>query len=400
MTISTTPKGLLLPTSKPIPGGSPGAAAIKMGQQQSTSQAKLVNAVGGRRQRGGAGKVVVPQMPVYYNETTGKGQGVNDTIAQNSGNSMQATQNAKYDHLATKGVNGGARRKTKKVSKRKTNRKVKKTNKKRKSRRRGGGIFDMFRSSSSPSSNSVNVANCDMNSFNSISDPKQKKKTYKKCCKNWFKKNADKATCKYMKETLKLIPDNKLKSDTSGFRMPKGKIQPAPRMLDSSQVVTQLGQNYPIQETQMITPMSNDAFDPGAMYYNRNQGPILNETSQFEGFSPENRLAVEKASRITNNQSYFNLNLGSKKACDPVVDQYINNVNGLNKDQANNTYNRCCTNFFGNAQNCNLLKNDLKPFNNYYNTPIVGISSQDVQNQDDDELLQNNDNVVSPDLTL
>ena len=123
-TVSTTPKGLVLPTSKPIPGGNPGAAAIQSSQDQAAQQVKMQkHLTGGKRQRGGIGKVVVPQMSLQYNQVSGKGQGVNDTIAQNAGHSMQASSNAQYDHLATKDVKGGSRRK------RKLSKKNKKTSK-------------------------------------------------------------------------------------------------------------------------------------------------------------------------------------------------------------------------------------------------------------------------------
>ena len=69
-------------------------------------------------------------------------------------------------------------------------------------------------------------------------------------------------------------------------------------------------------------------------------------------------------------------NFGSNKACDAVVDQYVNNVNPENFRQVEGTYKKCCTKYFGNAQSCNLLKEDLKPFDNYY-TPIVGVSNEE-----------------------
>ena len=111
--------------------------------------------------------------------------------------------------------------------------------------------------------------NCDIYSFSNMSDPKQKKKTYKKCCKNWFKKNANNGICNYMKDNLKNIPEHKFKQDTSGFIMPKEqilpkeRIQPKPRKLGEDSENIPLKPNYSVDETPLSSPQSDDKFDPG-----------------------------------------------------------------------------------------------------------------------------------------
>jgi hypothetical protein len=99
--------GLLLPTIKAPLAGSPGASAMAARNNQTQQQALLATAVGGRRKmkkgankKGGA--IIVPQM-------SGDTSGANAVIAQNAGNSVQATANAKYDATAMK--KGGTKRK-------------------------------------------------------------------------------------------------------------------------------------------------------------------------------------------------------------------------------------------------------------------------------------------------
>lgn len=104
--------GLLLPTIKAPLAGTPGASAIAARNNQTQQQALLATAVGGRRKmrrgvnkkgvnkKGGA--IIVPQM-------SGDTSGANAVIAQNAGNSVQATANAKYD--ATAMTKGGTKRK-------------------------------------------------------------------------------------------------------------------------------------------------------------------------------------------------------------------------------------------------------------------------------------------------
>lgn len=104
---NNTVPGLLQPTMKAPLAGSPGASAMAARNNQTQQQAALANAVGGRRKmkrcankKGGA--ITVPQMP-------GDTSGANAVIAKNAGNSVQATENAKYDAAAMK--KGGTRRK-------------------------------------------------------------------------------------------------------------------------------------------------------------------------------------------------------------------------------------------------------------------------------------------------
>ena len=99
--------GLYLPTVSAPLAGSPGASAMMARSNQTQQQAALANAVGGRRKmRKGANKmggaITVPQMP-------GDTSGANAVAAQNTGNSVQAAANAKYDAAAM--TKGGTRRK-------------------------------------------------------------------------------------------------------------------------------------------------------------------------------------------------------------------------------------------------------------------------------------------------
>lgn len=112
MSQNQTVKGLVLPTAKSVPGGSPGAAAIQMQKNSVTSQAKLINAVGGTKKKyGGTAKIVIPQFTSTYKVQNGLSQTPNNTIAQNARASTQGTENAKYDKYATQ---TGGKRKTKK----------------------------------------------------------------------------------------------------------------------------------------------------------------------------------------------------------------------------------------------------------------------------------------------
>jgi len=107
MSNNTTVKGLILPTSKPIPGGSPSAAGIHAMKANATSATALRNgcdAGGGKGKRrfyGGTGKIVVPQHQMAYTVTNGTGQTPNNTTVQIAKNSTQGAENSKYDHYAT-----------------------------------------------------------------------------------------------------------------------------------------------------------------------------------------------------------------------------------------------------------------------------------------------------------
>ena len=393
MTISTTPKGLLLPTVKPVPGGSPGAAAIKIGQQQTTSQAKMVNAIGGRKksQRGGIGKVVVPQMSLNYYQTSGKGQGVNDTIAQNAGDSMQASQNAKYDHLATKGLKGGARRKTKKVIKRKTVKKRKTAIKKKivkkrktvKKRRMGGALFKDYSKRDS--------GECNIDDFKSIEDPKQQKKTYKKCCRNYgfFKTNADKNTCSIMGEQYDNIKQtekfkkNKLKNNDSGFRRPIGQQPPLQKFQENNE-------NNKINDSQskpttIPVGASVDTFESPDFDYDNMNNPII-RNGPIPDLSIENAAAIAKAKLLKKNNWRYRL-VSSSKECQDDVEKYIGNINHGNRDAAVETYNKCCIDIVGSDRHCNLLRDDLTKFDklNEEYPEIQGVSG-DSQNTIKDQI--------------
>jgi hypothetical protein len=135
--------------------------------------------------------------------------------------------------------------------------------------------------------------------------------------------------------------------------------------------------SYPSYQPQSQQPTSVNGFDPGEFTYNRKQSP---ETSQqFEGFSPANKAAIEKSSRIFKNKKSKGIfNFGSNKACNVDVDQYLNNVKSDNFNEAQGTYKKCCTNYFGNAKNCNLLKDDIKNFDKHYTQPVE-VSDEDME---------------------
>lgn len=112
---SNSVPGMMLPQQKPMLAGNPKDSAIAANNQAIGRQTDLIKATsGGRRHRrnkkykyGGA-DVTVPQMQVPYSTTGAGGQDPNSIIKQNSANSVQGTENAKYDNLARV---GGSRKK-------------------------------------------------------------------------------------------------------------------------------------------------------------------------------------------------------------------------------------------------------------------------------------------------
>lgn len=108
--------GLLLPTQKAMPAGTPGESVIT---QINASNQKLLalQSIGGsgrgkgrrlRKKYGGAtttGTIPVPQFNVSYTPQGGPGQDPNSIIKQNAGVGTQAAANAVYDKYATQ--NGG-----------------------------------------------------------------------------------------------------------------------------------------------------------------------------------------------------------------------------------------------------------------------------------------------------
>jgi len=99
---NTSVPGLLLPTQKAMPAGSPGASVI---QSMNQSNQKLLNLqkIGGkarklRKKRGGA--ITVPQFTMSYSPQGGTGQDPNSIITQNAGVGTQAAANSVYDNQA------------------------------------------------------------------------------------------------------------------------------------------------------------------------------------------------------------------------------------------------------------------------------------------------------------
>jgi hypothetical protein len=88
-----------------------GSARDSAIQQQAIMNQKqtLINQAGqGRKRRGGANQLAVPQFQMQYTPTGGPGTNPNDQIAQGSATYTQSNANSKFDNEATK--MGGRRR--------------------------------------------------------------------------------------------------------------------------------------------------------------------------------------------------------------------------------------------------------------------------------------------------
>jgi hypothetical protein len=116
--------GLMYPTQKGSVAGNPRDSALATTNNMNAKQNSINGLAGGRkRYMGGVGntKVIVPQFPSSYQETSGTGTGTNAQIAALSATSMQGTENAKYDANIKNGgtknggtKNGGTKNGTKK----------------------------------------------------------------------------------------------------------------------------------------------------------------------------------------------------------------------------------------------------------------------------------------------
>lgn len=108
---NTNVPGLLLPTQKAMPAGSPGASVIS---QMNASNQKLLSLqkIGGKRRklrkrRGGAAtaptantNITVPQFNLSYPPQGGPGQNPNSIIQQNASVGTQGAANSVYDNYA------------------------------------------------------------------------------------------------------------------------------------------------------------------------------------------------------------------------------------------------------------------------------------------------------------
>jgi len=101
--------GMIYPTMQGMPAGNPRDAAIANMNNAATIQAQANNAVGGKKRKGGAGAIAVPQFNMLYQPQGGPGTNPNDQIATNSQVSTQAAANAALDSGAFK--KGGRRTK-------------------------------------------------------------------------------------------------------------------------------------------------------------------------------------------------------------------------------------------------------------------------------------------------
>jgi hypothetical protein len=148
---NTSVPGLLLPTQKAMPAGSPGASVI---QSVNQSNQKLLNLqkIGGkarklRKKRGGA--ITVPQFTMSYSPQGGTGQDPNSIISQNAGVGTQAAANSVYDNQAKQMgghynmntnpyqwgcYSGGKKKRTKRTTRTRKTRKSRKSRKSRKHR--------------------------------------------------------------------------------------------------------------------------------------------------------------------------------------------------------------------------------------------------------------------------
>jgi len=123
------------PQVKGMLAGSPMESAYLAGKQNGALLSSL-SKVGGRKRgnlkkkhsyKGGSGSVVIPTMPVPYNDQMAGSQSINGQFASNASSILQGGENSKYDKVTL--VGGSRRRKSRKSRK---SRKYKKSRKSRK----------------------------------------------------------------------------------------------------------------------------------------------------------------------------------------------------------------------------------------------------------------------------
>uniref|UniRef100_A0A6C0CUR3 Uncharacterized protein n=1 Tax=viral metagenome TaxID=1070528 RepID=A0A6C0CUR3_9ZZZZ len=120
------------PQVKGMLASSPMESAYVAGKQNGELLTSLSKVGGKRKNRktkyiGGAGNIVIPTIPVPYNDQMAGSQSVIGQFAGNASTILQASENSKYDKVTL--VGGRSRRKSRK------SRKSRKTRKSRKSRK-------------------------------------------------------------------------------------------------------------------------------------------------------------------------------------------------------------------------------------------------------------------------
>jgi hypothetical protein len=135
------------PQVKGMLAGSPSESAYISGKQNAELLSSL-SKVGGRKRttrrikythRGGAGSIVVPVMPVPYNDQMAGSQSVIGQTVGNASTLLQANENSKYDSVKlappTSGFSTGQVPHNKTGGRRKKTRRMRKSRKSRKSRK-------------------------------------------------------------------------------------------------------------------------------------------------------------------------------------------------------------------------------------------------------------------------
>lgn len=126
------------PQVKGMIGASPMESAYISGKQNGELLTSLSKVGGKRRNRrikykGGSGSIVIPTMPVPYNDQMAGTQSVSGQFAGNASTILQAQTNSKYDKVTL--VGGRSRRKSRKSIKNKKSLKSRKHKKSRKQRK-------------------------------------------------------------------------------------------------------------------------------------------------------------------------------------------------------------------------------------------------------------------------
>jgi hypothetical protein len=134
---TTTPKGVVNPTTQGMLAGNPQDSAAQQSSNTAAKAAKLNAAVGGRKKRRNTkkkygGDISAPQYSnMQYTPTNGPSEHPNSQIASNTQTSTQTVENNKYDQLAKSGGSKKKKRSTKRVSR---SRRVRKQNKTKKTK--------------------------------------------------------------------------------------------------------------------------------------------------------------------------------------------------------------------------------------------------------------------------
>jgi hypothetical protein len=101
MSNSSTPGGLLMPTTKAMPAGNPRDSAIATMNQSNSIQASANKALAGGKRSKSGGAIAVPQFQMSYTPTSGNGTDPNAQIQANSQISTQAYADRQFDAAAT-----------------------------------------------------------------------------------------------------------------------------------------------------------------------------------------------------------------------------------------------------------------------------------------------------------